>query len=123
MTRKLTWLLQKSVGSYRNFHSSRCCALFYEPEDKEGYRIKSDKELEWEKLSYWEKVKEELKLWKREFKFAAREFKHHCLVGPLLITRDDEVDVVFRFNGSKEEMDKWVVTTDKDHNLGYSTAK
>ena len=123
MTLPLFRSMQKCMCQKRNFHTSTSyLSLFYERDDRDGMFIKSDEQVEWEKMTFMEKCKHELKLFKRECKFAASEFKDHCFKGPNWIYRPDEIDGVLKFRGEQDELKKWVVTSDKDHNLGYSTA-
>uniref|UniRef100_A0A336N067 CSON010484 protein n=1 Tax=Culicoides sonorensis TaxID=179676 RepID=A0A336N067_CULSO len=59
-------------------------------------------------------LKNEIKMWQEEM-------KDHLKMDPVLIYRPGEVDVAFRFNNN-DALDKWVVSTDSDHNQGFSTA-
>lgn len=107
----------------RNFHTSLCNSLFYESPDKDGYRIKSDAEIEWEKMSFKERVTIEAKLFKESISQWTKQLVGGALRGPNVIVPAHEVDVIWRFSGDPKELDKWVITTDKDHNQGFSSAQ
>jgi NADH dehydrogenase [ubiquinone] 1 alpha subcomplex assembly factor 1 len=59
-------------------------------------------------------LKEEIIMWKDEV-------KEKLETDPILIYRPNEIDVYCRFN-TIEEVEKWIVTSDSDHNEGYSRA-
>jgi len=59
-------------------------------------------------------LRDEIKLWQHEMK---EKFDSD----PILVYRPGEIDVAFSFKEQKD-IDKWVVTCDKDHNEGRSTA-
>lgn len=59
-------------------------------------------------------LKDEIKLWNEEVKEKLR-------MDPIMVYRPGEVDIAFKFN-EENDLDKWVVTSDSDHNQGYSTA-
>lgn len=64
----------------------------------------------------WQQIKTELAIWLEEMKEKFR-------MDPVLIYRQNEVDIVWQFNGDPKALDQWILTCDSDHGEGYSTAK
>lgn len=97
-------------------HTTPVCHTFWEREKKSGYKTAlpepSKKQMIMDGLK---ELKSEINLWKEEMK---EKFESD----PLLVFRPGETDIVFNFK-DKSSLDKWVVTTDMDHNEGKSTAK
>ncbi|XP_055324350.1 complex I intermediate-associated protein 30, mitochondrial-like [Sitodiplosis mosellana] len=82
------------------------------PDRKDGYKTQKE-EPDLEHIKYGLKqFKNELKLWTEEIKDTLR-------ADPLMICPPGEIDTVFEF-GKQEDIDKFVVTSDSDHNEGYS---
>lgn len=107
----------------RKFHTTPYNSLFWESPDKDGYAKKSKAEEEWEKMSLKDRLVTEAKLMKEGVSQWAQQLVGDALRGPSSGVPPHEVDVVWRFTGEPEELKKWVITTDKDHNLGFSTAQ
>lgn len=114
-------LLQKSLPicslqSPKSIHTTQVLSEFWEREKKGGYRtevpLPSKKQLILDGLK---ELKQEISLWKEEMKEKLES-------DPLLVFRPGETDVVFKFQ-NEQDLDKWVVTTDSDHNEGKSSAK
>ncbi|XP_060518570.1 complex I intermediate-associated protein 30, mitochondrial [Cylas formicarius] len=92
--------------------SSRLCE-FWEPDDKGGYKNTQPYPNFKERMRLGlQELKSEIKLW-------TDEVKETFDWDPLLAYRPGEVDVVWRFN-KKDSLKQWLVTSDKDHNEGYS---
>lgn len=102
-------------GNTPNFHTTAACTTFWEREKKSGYKTKlplpSKKQMILEGLK---ELKTEIGLWKEEM-------KEKFATDPILIYRPGEIDVAFTFK-DKQDLDKWVATSDKDHNEGNSIA-
>ncbi|XP_001607064.1 complex I intermediate-associated protein 30, mitochondrial [Nasonia vitripennis] len=109
--------------SKRSFHTTKRTSLFHEWPDKEGYQQKSDEEKEWEQLSFKKRLLLEWKLMKIGIKEWAEQLASGAIRGPRLLMGEGEVDVVWRFKGAPNELKEWIVTTDKDNNIGFSTAQ
>lgn len=107
----------------RNIHSSRCTFLFYEHPDKDGFYKKSKEEKEWEKLPRKEKIRIEWNLFKASMKEYFQNVTEDFKRGPRLYVPEHEVDVIRRFTGNPSDLKDWVVSTDSDHNIGFSTAQ
>ncbi|KAJ8674272.1 hypothetical protein QAD02_005534 [Eretmocerus hayati] len=107
----------------RYIHTSKCLSEFFEWENKEGQQIKSDEEKTWEKLSLRERLRLEAQLLKQGVKEWIADRKEAFIAGPRIYIPDRKVDVIARFTGDKDDLRKWVVTCDRDQNLGYSTAE
>ncbi|XP_014216296.1 complex I intermediate-associated protein 30, mitochondrial [Copidosoma floridanum] len=107
----------------RHFHTTKGRYLFYETYDKDGYSKKPQEQLEWEKLSWIDKIKFELSLQKEYVKEFVTDYKLEFNEGPRIIMPEHHVDVFWRFTGKKDEMKHWLVSCDSDHKEGHSTAK
>ncbi|XP_014225983.2 complex I intermediate-associated protein 30, mitochondrial [Trichogramma pretiosum] len=114
-------LLVQNV-SKRGFHSSKCRPMFHEFPDKDGQQIKSKEEREWEKWSLKRKLLLEFNLFKEGIKETYRNYISEFKRGPMIVVHPHEVDVLMRFTGQPEDKDKWIVTVDQDHEMGYSSA-
>ncbi|XP_058828551.1 complex I intermediate-associated protein 30, mitochondrial [Topomyia yanbarensis] len=90
--------------------------LFWERDPKGGYNADRPK------VSRKQLLLDGFRELKKEFALFQQEWKEKVASDPLLVFRPGETDVVFNFD-SKDELEKWIVTTDKDHNEGYSEAK
>ena len=106
----------------RNFHTSRYTSLFYEPPGKDGYQQKCKEECEWEKLPLKDRLFLEMTLLKETLKESFNEYKDHAIKGPEFIN-PHEVTVISRFTGDPNELNRWIITTDKDNDIGFSTAQ
>ncbi|XP_037946804.1 complex I intermediate-associated protein 30, mitochondrial [Teleopsis dalmanni] len=108
-------LLQAYVEPVRGIHLTPTQQTLWEREKKSGYRkplaLPSKKQLILEGI---QELKKEIKLW-------SEEVKERFESDPILAFRPGETDVVFNFK-NPESLDKWVVTTDSDHNEGKSNA-
>ncbi|VVC87119.1 unnamed protein product [Leptidea sinapis] len=89
--------------------------LFWESNRKAGYNSK-------EKHSKILMIKEGFQELKTEFKLLGSEIKEYLEVDPLLIARPGETDLLWLFN-EPGVLDKFVTTSDSDHNEGYSNCK
>ena len=96
-------------------HTTPVCKTFWEREKKSGYKTAlpepSKKTMILDGLK---ELKAEIELWSEEMK---EKFESD----PILVFRPGETDIVFNFK-DKSALDKWIVTTDMDHNEGKSTA-
>ncbi|XP_063627900.1 complex I intermediate-associated protein 30, mitochondrial [Cydia splendana] len=89
--------------------------LFHESERKGGYNTKEDVSTLTHIKNGFKELKSEVKLWLQEMKDLA-------LTDPLLIARPGETDLIWCFN-ERSVLDKFVATSDSDHNEGFSTCK
>ncbi|KAJ0173708.1 hypothetical protein K1T71_010857 [Dendrolimus kikuchii] len=87
--------------------------LFWEKERKGGYDTTI-------KQSNWEHIRNGFKELKNELKLFAEEIKELIITDPVLISRPGEVDLLWLFNDANV-LDKFVTTSDSDHNEGFST--
>lgn len=90
--------------------------LFWEKDRKGGYDTKSKK-----KVSYKQQIVDGLKELRQEVALFNQEWKEKLESDPLVVFRPGETDVVFNFETEKD-LDRWVITTDKDHNEGFTEA-
>lgn len=88
--------------------------LFWERHRKGGY----EKE---QRVSTKELIINGLKELRTEFALFQQEWKEKLESDPLVVFRPGEIDVAFGFE-KQTDLDRWVVTTDKDHGEGYSQA-
>lgn len=109
-------LSQTNRCSWKTFNTTAVNHLFYEKSRKGDYDQHSATKVSKKQhiLNGLRQLKNEVKLWQEEV-------KEHLKMDPILIYRPGEVDIAYRFNSS-ESLDKWVVSTDSDHNQGFSTA-
>lgn len=100
----------------------------WEPDDKGRTqnkiytRKKSVEEQLWEEKSYFEKIKLEYELFKKECNVFKNEIKS-AFDGPFITYNAGEVDVVWRFSENPECLEEWIVTADSDCDEGFSSAK
>lgn len=94
---------------------ARTC--FYNPDRKEGY----GKEDPFDRLPLREKVKVTVQGFKEEFHMLKNEVVETAQCDPKMYYPGDS-EVFWRFD-SQENVDKWIVTTDKDNGEGFSTAE
>ncbi|KXJ68462.1 complex I intermediate-associated protein 30, mitochondrial [Aedes albopictus] len=93
--------------------------LFWEKDRKGGYDTKGSGG---KKVSRKQLIVDGLKELREEFALFNQEWKEKLASDPLVVFRPGETDVVFNFECEKD-LDRWVVTTDKDHNEGFTEAK
>lgn len=91
-------------------------SLFWEKDRKDGYNTKN------KKVSRKQMILDGLKEIRQEFALFNQEWKERLECDPLVVFRPGEPDVVFNFETEKD-LDRWVITTDKDHNEGFTEAK
>lgn len=89
--------------------------LFWEKDRKGGYDTTK-------KVSRKQLILDGLKELRQEFALFNKEWKEKLASDPLVVFRPGETDVVFNFETEKD-LDRWVLTTDKDHNEGFTEAK
>ncbi|XP_073950562.1 complex I intermediate-associated protein 30 [Choristoneura fumiferana] len=87
--------------------------LFWEKERKGGYNTKGEVSTITHLKTGFKELKSEVKLWMQEMKELA-------VTDPLLIARPGETDLVWCFN-SPQVLEKFVTTSDSDHNEGFSS--
>lgn len=98
----------------RSLHTSSISSTFWEPDKKSGYSkpvFPSRKKLIVDGLR---ELKSEIALWKEEMTERLR-------MDPIVVYRPGEVDIIYDFQ-DKNDINKWVVTSDSDHNEGNSKA-
>lgn len=102
--------------SWKTFNTTAVNNLFYEKSRKGEYEQHSATKISKKQhiLNGLRQLKSEIQLWQEEV-------KEHLRMDPILIYRPDEVDIAYRFN-TTESLDKWVVSSDSDHDQGFSTA-
>lgn len=98
----------------KNIHTTSVLLLFWERDEKGGYR--NDRKV----ISKTELIREGLKELKSEIALWSQEMKDRLENDPVLIYRPGETDVQWNFGG-ENSLKNWVVTSDKDNNEGYST--
>lgn len=95
---------------------------FFEPY-RSLYPVIYDKRPESPKnLTFLQQLRSSYDLLKRETKLFLEELK----AGFYILPRDfvvDEIDTVWKFDGTQNSLDQWIVNCDRDYHHGYSTAK
>lgn len=73
-------------------------------------------------LSFFKKIEKIYYTYKNECKlFIHESFQNYSIYPQQLI--EDEVDIVWKFDGSQKSLDQWIVNSDSDYKHGYSNAK
>nr|CAG4637155.1 EOG090X091L [Ceriodaphnia reticulata]SVE73042.1 EOG090X091L [Ceriodaphnia reticulata] len=99
----------------RTFHTAVCLS-FFEMDKKGGHQSISKK-----KISARQTIRDGLKEIKNEIKSWSSEVRESLEMDPIMsLPLPGEVDLQWQFN-DKSNLDDWIVTSDKDHNEGYST--
>lgn len=84
----------------------------YVDDKKDGYRKPDNVTVKQHVLDGFKQLGEELKMWKEEW-------KEKLTNDQILIYRPDETDVLWTF-GKEEDRNKFIVSSDSDHNEGFS---
>lgn len=95
------------------FHKTSVNNTFWERDEKGGYKSNL------QKPSTTKMIREGLKELKQEIKLWSEEVKEHFESDPVMVFRPGETDIIWKF-GNQESLNNWIVTSDKDHNEGYS---
>lgn len=105
----------RNIQELRNFQtSSALLNLFYEKDEKGGYKDRRPQPSKIQMIrDGMKELKQEIAMWTEEVKVAFES-------DPFYIYRAGETDVIWKF-GNTEALSNWVVTSDSDHNEGYST--
>lgn len=91
-------------------------SLFWERDRKGGYNSTQPPP------SRWQLLRDGLRELRHEFALFEQEWREKLASDALVVFRPGETDVVFNFE-RQEQLDRWVVTSDRDHNQGYSDAR
>lgn len=110
------------VAAVRNNYNASQLRTFYEADRKGGYPSLQKGTSTDQKSEFWH-IRNGLRLIGDEFKLFKEEVKERFANDPLMIYRQHEIDVVWRFNGDKESLDKWVVSSDSDFGEGHSSCR
>ncbi|XP_055585717.1 complex I intermediate-associated protein 30, mitochondrial [Uranotaenia lowii] len=90
--------------------------LFWERDRKGGYGDKNKPP-----VSRKQMLLDGLRELRKEFAMFEQEWREKLACDPLVVFRPGETDVVFNFE-SQPDLDRWVVTSDRDHGEGFSEA-
>jgi len=116
ITKRTPWYVLSDVGlTCRMIHASSSRLNFWEPDRKSGYKTKID-------MSQKQQVQQGLKLLKGEFSKFKDEVNCKFRCDNAVPLQHGDYEVVWNFN-NQSAVDDWVVTSDKDHNEGKSTAE
>lgn len=107
----------------RKLHTTSSLSCFLQRDRKSGYKTIYDKPPPEQHLSILGRIREGYQQFKQEFGLLIEEVKERLRMDPIIIYRQNEVDIVWRFKGDPKSLDQWVVTCDSDYNEGFSTAK
>lgn len=122
-SRILRRILTNFAIGRRKLYTTANLSCFYQRDRKSGYKVVYDKPPEEPNLSIFSKISEGYRQFKEEFGILMDEIKEKLKMDPVILYRQNEVDVVWRFNGDPKSLDQWVVTCDSDYEEGFSTAK
>jgi NADH dehydrogenase [ubiquinone] 1 alpha subcomplex assembly factor 1 len=120
MLRGVVYLSPRGASSCINklcnkIHTSSPASNFWEPDKKGGYRTKIE-------VPTKEHVRQGLKLMKGELNKFKDEVKCNIRCDSATPLEHGDYEVVWKFD-SPSAVNEWVVTSDKDHNEGRSTAE
>ncbi|CAB3365269.1 Hypothetical predicted protein [Cloeon dipterum] len=104
-------------SSRQSFHTSARNQI-YDKDSKGGFRKEGDLNFP----SRTEMIRDGFKQLKGEIMLWKEEVKEKLAMDPLMVARKGEVDVQWHFN-NPEELAKFQLNSDKDHNHGYSTCE
>lgn len=97
----------------RHFKTSAAASLFWEPDEKGGYKDTRPRPSKIKMIrDGMKELKHEIALWKQEIQEVLD-------TDPIMIYRPGETDIVWKF-GSPDALEKWKVSSDSDHNEGFS---
>lgn len=82
-------------------------------------RIMSD---DFKNLSIFQKIERICCTYKDECKLFIKEVLQGYSIYPHKFTVN-EIDIVWKFDGTQKSLDQWIVNSDSDYNFGYSKAK
>jgi NADH dehydrogenase [ubiquinone] 1 alpha subcomplex assembly factor 1 len=102
------------LRSQQPIHTTTKLDTFWERSKKAGYEKVHNISKKQQILDGLKELKKEINLWRQEVEESIKN-------DPILIWRPGETDVVFPF-ATQEDIDKFVVTADSDHNEGFSKA-
>lgn len=102
------------------FYQSSKLLHAYELPGNKKYTKVYDKKPD-EKLTLWQRAKKGYSQLKTESNLYIKEKKESLLNSPDLGIIEQEVNVVWRFNGDPKSLDSWITVCDSDFNEGYST--
>lgn len=106
--------IEKQHSRNHLIHTTSAHRTFWESEKKSGYASK-------EIISRKKLILDGLKELRTEMTMWQQELKEKLETDPVLVFRPGEVDTAFKFS-DRNDIDKWVLTADSDHNEGYSQA-
>ncbi|KAJ4448186.1 complex I intermediate-associated protein 30, mitochondrial [Periplaneta americana] len=109
----VSWHLKTSCNITRPIHTASV-VLFWERDPKGGYLRDKPKYPTTQLIrDGLKELKDEIRLWKDEV-------TEHFECDPILAFRPGETDIIWQFN-DPASLERWVTTSDSDHNEGYST--
>ncbi|PBC33826.1 complex I intermediate-associated protein 30, mitochondrial [Apis cerana] len=73
-------------------------------------------------LSFFQKIERIYCMYKDECKLFIREALQNYSIYPRKFI-ENEIDIVWKFDGSQKSLDQWIVNSDSDYKYGYSSAK
>lgn len=101
------------------YQSSKLLHAYELPDDKKYTKV-YDKKPE-EKLTLWQRAKKGYSQLKEESNLYIKEKSEQMQFAPQLSIVENEVNIVWRFNGNPQSLDSWITVCDSDFNEGYST--
>lgn len=94
---------------------------FYEP-FRSQYPVVYDKPIDkQENLTSLQKLRKSYDLFKSNCKLFIREIWDNYSIYPCNFAAN-EINAVWKFDGTQKSLDQWIVNSDKDYHHGYSTA-
>lgn len=115
-------VLRTQTGCQRKIHTSKIVPYFFERDRGRGLEPKYDKPFQPEK-GFINRSKQTLQILREESNKLKEEIKDKFSFAPRLIYRHGEVDAVLRFTQDPKSLESWVVSSDSDFDIGYSSAK
>lgn len=104
------------------FRNSLTIKRFYKDYKSDQQIYDKIAEDDFKNLSFFKKIEKIYYTYKNECKlFIHESFQNYSIYPQQLI--EDEVDIVWKFDGSQKSLDQWIVNSDSDYKHGYSSAK
>lgn len=114
LTQKSLRTFKYIVSTKRHFHVTPSLYEFWERDEKGGYKNREKLPPLWKLIPEGIKeLKEEVALFKKEL------YDDFFWLNKPLFVRPGEIDVVWKF-GQESHLHNWVITSDSDHNEGFS---
>lgn len=104
------------------FRNSLTIKRFYKDYKSDQPIYDRTTEDDFKNLSFFQKIERIYCMYKDECKLFIREALQNYSIYPRKFI-ENEIDIVWKFDGSQKSLDQWIVNSDSDYKYGYSSAK